>query len=63
MSSIPGRLLPKGLPFSGFRYFYQFFFQVQVFNSVGLAVGFHLLKYMKGKGNVSFWSAKRPKGY
>ena len=62
MSSIPGRLRPKGFPFRGFRYFYQFFFQVQVHDRVGSAVGFHLLQYVKGRGNVLFWSVKRPKG-
>ena len=43
--------------------FINSFFQVQVYDRVGSAVGFHLLKYMKGQGNVSFWSAKKPKGY
>ena len=43
--------------------FINFFSQVQVYDRVGSAVGFHLLKYMKGQGNVLFWSAKRPKGY
>ena len=45
MSSILERFRPKGLPSSGFRYFYQFSFQVQVYDKVGSAVGFHLLKY------------------
>ena len=61
VSSILGRLRPKGLPFSGFRYFYRFFFQVQVYERVGSAAGFHLLKHMKGKGNVLFWSVKDPR--
>ena len=44
-----------GLPFSGFRYFYRFSFQVQLYERVGSAAGFHLLKHMKGQGNVLFW--------
>ena len=63
MSSLLGRLRPKGLPFTGFKYFYLFFSQVQVYDGVGSAVGFYLLKYMKGQGNVLFWSVKRRKGY
>ena len=43
-----GRLHPKGVPFSGFRYMKGY--------------GFYSLKYMKGKGNLSFGSVKGPKG-
>ena len=63
MLSLLGRLSPKGLGLSqASGIFINFFFQVQVHDRVGSAVGFHLLKYMKGQGNVSFWSVKRPKG-
>ena len=39
---------PKGVPFSGFRKIKEH--------------GFHLLKYMKGAGNLSFRSVKGPTG-
>ena len=55
MLSLLGRLSPKGLDLSqASGIFINFFFQVQVHDRVGSAVGFHLLKYMKGQGNVSF---------
>ena len=41
------RLHPKAVPFSGFRY--------------EKGQGFHLLKYMKRKEKLSFWSVKRPR--
>ena len=43
-----GRPRPKGVPFSGFSYMKE--------------PGFHLLKYMKGAGNLSFRSVKGPTG-
>ena len=43
-----GRPRPKGVPFSGFRKMKEH--------------GFHLLKYMKGAGNLSFRSVKGPTG-
>ena len=43
-----GRPRPKRVPFSGFRYMKEH--------------GFHLLKYMKGAGNLSFRSVKGPTG-
>ena len=55
MSSILGRFRPKGLGlFQASGIFIYFFSQVQVYDRVGSAVGFHLLKYMKGQGNVTF---------
>ena len=39
-----GRLLPTGVPFSGFRYI--------------KGCAFYLLKNMKGWGNLSFWSVR-----
>ena len=42
-----GRLPPKGVSFSGFRY--------------KKGQGFHCLKYRKGWGNLSFASVKKPK--
>jgi len=41
-----GRLRPKGVPFSGFRYM--------------KGEGFYELKYIKGYGNLSFRYLKRP---
>ena len=43
-----GRPRPKGVPFSRFRKMKEH--------------GFHLLKYMKGAGNLSFRSVKGPTG-
>lgn len=43
-----GRLRPKGVLLSGFSYMKEH--------------GFHLLKYMKGAGNLSFCSVKGPTG-
>ena len=43
-----GRPRPKGVPFAGFRYMKEH--------------GFHLLKYLKGAGNLSFCSVKGPTG-
>ena len=43
-----GRLRPKGVPFSGFRYM--------------KGKGFHYLTYMKELGNLSFWSVKGTTG-
>ena len=54
-----GRLRPKGIPF---------FFRLQVYQTAALdscswthmkGKFFHLLKHMKGKGNLSFWYAKK----
>ena len=42
------RSRPKRVPFSGFRYMKEH--------------GFHLLKYMKGAGKLSFCSVKGPTG-
>ena len=43
-----GRLHPKGVPFSDFRYMEEY--------------GFYSLKYAKGQGNLSFGSVKGPNG-
>ena len=43
-----GRLRPKRVPFSGFRYIKGY--------------EFYLLKYIKGCGNLSFWSVKVRQG-
>ena len=40
-------LHPKGIPFSGFKCM--------------RGLGFHLLKYMKGQGKLSFRLVKKPK--
>ena len=42
-----GRLSPKGVHFSGFRYM--------------KGKGFYSLKYIRGQGNLSFQSVKGPK--
>ena len=48
LKAYTGRPRPKRVPFSGFRYMKEH--------------GFHLLKYMKGAGKLSFCSVKGPTG-
>ena len=48
LKAYTGRPRPKRVPFSRFRYMKEH--------------GFHLLKYMKGAGNLSFRSVKGPTG-
>ena len=48
LKAYTGRPRPKRVPFSGFRYMKE--------------PGFHLLKYMKGTGKLSFCSVKGPTG-
>ena len=47
MMAYKGRLRPKEVPFSGFRYM--------------KGKGCYSLKYIKGQGNLSFGSVKGPK--
>ena len=63
VSSILGRLRPKGLPFSGFRYFYRFFFSGSGIWKSRISCRISLAEAYERTGKCVILVSKRPKVY